>query len=72
MLATFKIPIGLAEAEIVFTGEALVPDDFDALAEYVGLFKKQYERKLKAKTLSVASEEAVFADTPPKPAQLAT
>lgn len=47
MLASFKIPLGLSEAELIFTGERLEPADFDALADYVALFKKQYERKLK-------------------------
>jgi len=30
----------------VFTGIKLSPEDFDALAEYVELFKKQFMRKL--------------------------
>jgi hypothetical protein len=46
MLATFKIPIGAAEAEIIFTGERLEAEDFDALRDYVDLFKKQYTRKV--------------------------
>ena len=45
VLATFKIPLGLNEAELTFTGERLEPEDFDALADYVSIFKKQYERK---------------------------
>lgn len=45
MLATFKIPIGSAEAEIIFTGDKLEAADFDELSEYVKLFKKQYVRK---------------------------
>lgn len=48
MLATFKIPIGSAEAELIFTGERLEPSDFDALSDYVALFKKQYERKIQS------------------------
>jgi hypothetical protein len=46
MLATFKIPVGSAEAEIIFTGEKLEAADFDAVSEYMELFKKQYGRKL--------------------------
>lgn len=47
VLATYKIPLGLSEAELVFTGEALEPDDFDALIDYVEIFKRQYQRKRK-------------------------
>jgi hypothetical protein len=46
VLAKFSVPIGANEVEITFTGEVLRPDDFDALADYVALFKKQYQRKL--------------------------
>jgi len=47
VLATYKIPLGANEAELVFTGESLEPEDFDALIDYVEIFKKQYERKRK-------------------------
>ena len=46
VLAQYSIPLGGNDATITFTGETLAPDDFDALAEYVLLFKKQFERKL--------------------------
>ncbi len=45
VLATYKIPLGSNEAELVFTGNVLEPDDFDALIDYVEIFKKQFERK---------------------------
>jgi len=48
MLASFKIPLGTCEAELTFTGEQLVEEDFDALLDYVALFKRQYARKAKA------------------------
>ncbi|HVU36685.1 MAG TPA: hypothetical protein VHE61_24805 [Opitutaceae bacterium] len=52
VLATFKIPIGSSEAELIFTGEKLEPADFDALADYVALFKKQYLRKQEIKKIA--------------------
>jgi len=61
LLATFKVPLGLCEVEIKFTGDLLMPDDFDALAEYVGIFKKQYVRK---QTAANAAREAAKAATP--------
>lgn len=48
LLATYSIPIGSSEATLTFTGDSLSTQDFDALIEYVQLFKKQYERKMKA------------------------
>jgi hypothetical protein len=49
VLAKYSIPLGANEATLVFTGGVeLSPDDFDALAEYLALFKKQLERKAKA------------------------
>jgi hypothetical protein len=45
VLATFKIPLGFSEAELIFTGEKLQAKDFDDLKEYVDLFKKQYTRR---------------------------
>jgi len=60
VLATFKIPLGSTEAELIFTGDRLQSEDFDDLKEYVDLFKKQYERKLKT-----ASEIEKFLGTPP-------
>jgi len=48
VLATYKIPLGANEAELVFTGEVLEPEDFDALIDYVEIFKRQFLRKLRA------------------------
>jgi len=45
MLAQYSIPIGASEATITFTGEKLSVEDFDALADYITIFKKQFERK---------------------------
>jgi hypothetical protein len=44
MLAQYTIPLGPNQATLVFTGECLTADDFDALKDYVDLFKKQFER----------------------------
>lgn len=66
LLATFKVPLGLCEVEIKFTGDLLMPDDFDALAEYVGIFKKQYVRKQTA--ANAARETAKIAAVAPSPA----
>jgi hypothetical protein len=44
VLARYSIPLGSNEATIIFTGEILSSEDFDALGEYVKLFKKQFER----------------------------
>lgn len=68
LLATFKVPLGLCEVEIKFTGDLLMPDDFDALAEYVGIFKKQYVRK---QTAANAAREAAKVAVP-APAEPAT
>lgn len=58
VLATFKIPLGLSEAELTFTGERLEPEDFDALTDYVAIFKKQYERKQRlSQPLPILSDE---------------
>lgn len=45
MLAEYQIPLGSNEAHLTFTGDDLVPEDFDALIDYVQLFKLQFERK---------------------------
>ena len=47
VLAQYSIPLGANSAQLTFTGRELVPDDFDALLEYVTLFKKQFERSKK-------------------------
>ena len=45
MLAQYSIPLGGNEATLTFKGEGLSVSDFDALIEYVELFKKQFLRK---------------------------
>jgi len=59
MLAQYSIPIGANEAMITFTGAELTAGDFDALADYVGIFKREFERKQKSESSN---------PTPPKPA----
>jgi hypothetical protein len=54
VLARYSIPLGANEATLVFTGESLSPADFDALIEYVELFKKQFQRR--SATASAAPE----------------
>ena len=57
MLAQYSIPLGENVATLVFTGSRLTADDFDALEEYVGLFKKQFVRA----QAGVAAAKAAFA-----------
>jgi hypothetical protein len=57
ILARYSIPLGANEATLVFTGQTLSPDDFDALAEYVALFKKQHERKSRSMELSKTCDQ---------------
>ncbi len=67
VLAKYSIPLGANEAILVFSGEQLAPEDFDALIEYVQLFKKQYERKLasfKALDDAAKAEANAAADLP--------
>jgi hypothetical protein len=45
VLAQYSIPLGGNEATLTFKGDSLSISDFDALIEYVELFKKQFERK---------------------------
>jgi len=47
MLAQYTIPLGANQATLVFTGEELTVDDFDALIDFVGFSKKQFERAQK-------------------------
>ncbi len=49
VLAQYSIPLGGNEATLTFKGESLSTSDFDALIEYVELFKKHFERQTKAK-----------------------
>ena len=49
VLAEWSFPVGQNEATIRFTGSGhLVGEDFGALKDYIDLFQKQYERKLKS------------------------
>jgi hypothetical protein len=57
VLAQYSIPLGENVATLVFTGARLTADDFDALEEYVGLFKKQFIRA----QAGVAAAKAAFA-----------
>jgi hypothetical protein len=57
MLAQYSIPIGASEATITFIGEKLAVEDFDALADYVAIFKKQFERKVDAEKLAKAAAQ---------------
>lgn len=63
MLAKYSVPLGANEAEIVFTGAELHPEDFDALADYVAIFKKQHERKLKAEEIQKKAD-AILPEPP--------
>jgi hypothetical protein len=47
LLEQYQIPLGANHAQLIFTGDELVADDFDALKEYVEIFKKQFVRKAK-------------------------
>ncbi len=67
VLATYSIPIGASEATISFTGEKLSVEDFDALADYVAIFKKQFERKQRAEDSQVLPTTKHRDLPPPKP-----
>jgi hypothetical protein len=45
VLARYSVPLGANQATIIFSGTHLASEDFDALADYVVIFKKQFERK---------------------------
>jgi len=45
ILAQYQIPLGSNHAQLTFTGNKLTADDFDALSEYVTMFKKQFLRR---------------------------
>jgi hypothetical protein len=51
VLATYSIPLGSNEVTITFTGKELSVYDFDALADYVTIFRKQFERKSAAEKM---------------------
>ncbi|SRR6266568_4356404 len=68
VLASYSIPLGANEATLTITGESpLSGDDFDALCEYVGMFKKQYQRKADSTASKNAADNiaAVFASQTP-------
>ena len=50
MLAQYRIPLGPNEATLVFTGNHLTLDDFDALIDFVEFSKRQFERALNKAT----------------------
>lgn len=60
VLASYTIPLGQNVAELTFTGEKLEPDDFESLAEYVRLFQKEYERKLKKEAAAKEAAQAAL------------
>jgi hypothetical protein len=62
VLAQYQIPLGANHAQLTFTGEKLLPEDFDALGEYVELFKRQHMRAQAA----VAEAKAAFASPVPE------
>ncbi len=59
MLAQYSIPVGASEATITFTGEKLSVQDFDALADYIGIFKKQFERKAEMEKADAKIKESI-------------
>jgi hypothetical protein len=63
VIAQYSIPLGGNEATLTFKGDCLSVSDFDALIEYVELFKKQFQRKNPAATASppeMQTEEGDF------------
>lgn len=48
MLAQYTIPLGENLATLVFTGQKLTSDDFDALKDFVDYSKRQFERAQKS------------------------
>jgi hypothetical protein len=60
VLAQYSIPLGANEATIIFTGDKLSVEDFDALGDYVDIFKKQFERKQKTETAKSKFPEPPF------------
>ena len=47
MLAQYTFPLGPNQATLVFTGQKLTADDFDALIDFVEFSKRQFERAQK-------------------------
>src|SRR6266567_1703467 len=46
VLAQYSVPLGSNEATLIITGQSLSTEHFDALGEYVELFKKQFQRRI--------------------------
>jgi hypothetical protein len=66
VLASFSVPIGNNDVQIIFTGEGgLHPSDFDALNEYSEIFKKQLQRKMTAGRIfgTIQSEPRITGET---------
>lgn len=57
VLAQYSIPLGSNEATLVFKGDKLSADDFDALGEFVEFAKKQFERKSKSEEQATAKSQ---------------
>jgi len=57
VLATYTIPLGANQATLVFTGQRLTEDDFDALTDFVAFSKKQFVRASKSDVQPTAKEE---------------
>ena len=64
VLATYSIPLGSNEVTITFTGEELSVYDFDALADYVAIFRKQFERKQNAEASKPVTPKPAFPEPP--------
>jgi hypothetical protein len=47
-LAEYSIPLGANQATLIFCGEKLSADDFDALVDFVEFSKRQFVRAQKA------------------------
>jgi hypothetical protein len=60
MLAQYTMPIGENEATVTITGEKLSVGDFDALTEYVEIWKRQFERKQKSELAQITLLEKPF------------
>ncbi|MEP6667863.1 MAG: hypothetical protein ABJF10_01850 [Chthoniobacter sp.] len=63
MLAQYTIPLGANQATLVFTGQELTVDDFDALADFVEFSKRQFVRAQKSPALQLLAEAGLI----PKP-----
>lgn len=66
VLAQYSIPLGSNEATLVFNGEKLSADDFDALGEFVDFAKKQFVRKQKEEASKNVSNFITAITTPAK------